>query len=353
MRALFACAVVAGCGSTGEDPPGGTGGGEVTTGSGGGTTTSTSTSTTTTGEGGSGGAPEPKLGPPYPIVLAHGFFGFEQFAGADFATYFYQVKETLSAEGEMIYTPSVDPFNDSTFRGAELAERIQQILDETGHAKVNIIGHSQGGLDARVVAHDHPDLVASVVTIGTPHQGSEIADIVLQIVSDPAAQALVDQLVQVIGAPLYDDVGNETSVVDALYQFSKPGIEAFNAQYSDGPGVFYASITGRTDLHGGGKDCQSVEAPPFIAAFDDERDPTNAAMILPESILDGGLFEFIPNDGLVRVKDAKWGHFWGCVPADHLDEVGQIFGQGPGLGNSWSYMDFYRSLVAHLRAQGY
>ena len=41
------------------------------------------------------------LGPPYPIVLAHGFFGFEQFAGVDFATYFYGVKDYLSSMSTM------------------------------------------------------------------------------------------------------------------------------------------------------------------------------------------------------------------------------------------------------------
>ena len=56
----------------------------------------------------------PKLGPPYPIVLAHGFFGFEDFAGAGFLTYYYDVKEHLAQQGEtQVFTPAVDPFNHS------------------------------------------------------------------------------------------------------------------------------------------------------------------------------------------------------------------------------------------------
>jgi triacylglycerol lipase len=320
----------------------------VITGAGGGATSGTSSA----GTGGSGGAPVEKLGPPYPIVLAHGFFGFEEFAGADFATYFYEVKETLTAEGELVYSPAVDPFNSSTFRGAQLEERIEQILAETGHAKVNLIGHSQGGLDARVVAHNRPDLVASVVTIGTPHGGSEVADIVLQLVSDPLYQDILDDLLQLIGAPLYDEVGNETSVVAALEQFSAPGIAAFNAKYSDAEGVLYASVTGRTDWHSGGADCESSEEALFVTSFEDELDPANALLSITEGVLDGGLGESIPNDGLVRVQDARWGHFWGCLPADHLDQVGQLFGQSPGLGNGWAYLDFYRALAARLRSEG-
>jgi triacylglycerol lipase len=342
------CAWVAGCGSA-DGTPAPTGNGGVITGAGGGAASGT---TSSGGVGGSGGAPVEKLGPPYPIVLAHGFFGFEEFAGADFATYFYEVKGTLTAEGELVYTPAVDPFNSSAFRGAQLEERIEQILAETGHAKVNLIGHSQGGLDARVVAHNRPDLVASVVTIGTPHGGSEVADIVLQLVSDPLYQDILDDLLQLIGAPLYDEVGNETSVVAALEQFSAPGIAEFNAKYTDSEGVLYASVTGRTDWHSGGTDCETSEEALFVTSFEDELDPANALLSVTEGVLDGGLGESIPNDGLVRVKDARWGHFWGCLPADHLDQVGQLFGQSPGLGNSWAYLDFYRALVTRLRSEG-
>lgn len=343
------CAVIAGCGSVDQSTPK-PGSGGVITGAGGGTTTTTTTGGG--GMGGSGGAMEEGLGPPYPIVLAHGFFGFEQFAGLDFATYFYQVRETLTAEGELVYTPAVDPFNSSTYRGAQLAERIEQILAETGHRKVNLIGHSQGGLDARVVAHNHPELVASVITIGTPHGGSPVADVVLQLVDDPLFQDVVDELAQLIGAPLYDEVGNQTSVVAALEQFSEPGIAEFNDTYTDAAGVLYASVTGRTDWGGGGSACDSPDVAPFVAQFSDEIDPVNAVLSVSEAIVDGGIGQSIPNDGLVRVEDARWGQFWGCVPADHLDEVGQLFGQSPGLGNDWKYMDFYRALVARVRAEG-
>jgi triacylglycerol lipase len=303
--------------------------------------------------GGVGGSGATRGGPPYPIVLAHGFFGFEQFAGQDFITYFYGVKEALEADGELVFTPSVDPFNDSTYRGAQLLARIQTILASTGHDKVNIIAHSQGGLDARAVAHEHPEIVASVVTVATPHMGSRVADIALQIVDDPRLQGVLDALVQAIGAPLYDDVGNETSVVASLAQFSTPGIQEFNAQYTDSPGVYYASFGGRTDRASGGRDCLTVEAAPFIGEFDEILDPVHPLLSLTETILDGGFSEPIPNDGLVRARDARWGHFWGCIPADHFDEIGQLFGQNPGRGNSWKYVDFYRAIIKRLRQEGF
>ncbi|MFO0550232.1 MAG: triacylglycerol lipase [Polyangiaceae bacterium] len=331
----------------------------VTTGVGGAPTTTNTGgaggrhSTGVWGSGGGGGGTVEGSGPPYPIVLAHGFFGFDEFAGVDFATYFYGVKDDLAEHGELqVYTPAVDPFNDSTTRGAELWAYIDGVLAETGAAKVIIIGHSQGGLDARVVAHDHPDKVAAVVTVATPHQGSPVSDVVLGIVSDPNAQNLADDIVQLIGAPLWDAAGDQTSVVKALAQFSTDGIAEFNATYPDVPGVFYASVTGRTDYSLGGQDCVSPKPLPYVKELETERDPTEVLFLVSEGLCDGPTGSD-PNDGLVRVKDAKHGEFWGCVPADHTDEIGQIFGDNPGLGNPFDHKRLYRDLVTRLRERGY
>lgn len=289
-------------------------------------------------------------GPPYPIVLAHGFFGFEDFAGVDFITYFYGVKDALAAGGEVVFTPAVDPFNDSESRGEELLAHVERIATETGAAKINLIGHSQGGLDSRYVAHQRPDLVASVTTFATPHRGTPIADVVLDLVQDPRFQSLADRLVRLIGAALWDASGQETSVFRSLRQLSTPGADAFNARYPNQAGVLYYSITGRTDGHDGGTDCAIADAPPFIGRYRRTLDPVEPLLDIPESIVDGD--GDIANDGLVRVHDARWGRFLGCVPADHFDEIGQLFGDSPGRGNDFDHLRFYIELVAWLRAQG-
>jgi triacylglycerol lipase len=351
--AIAACGTAPDAASSGSAPAGGAvltgvGGGAGSGGMGG----AGPGATTGSGDQGGGGSAV-KLGPPYPIVLAHGFFGFEKFAGQDFLTYFYGVKQTLEDEGEIVFTPSVDPFNSSDFRGAQLAERIEEIVAKTGYAKVNIIGHSQGGLDARVAANLRPDLVASVVTVATPHGGSPIADVVLGLVDDPNAQGVIGDLFKLIGAPLYDEIGNETDVILPLQLFSKPGIAAFNKAHPDSPGVFYASVAGRTDLHIGGDACDADVALPFITDWADTLDTTDPLMSLCEGILDGGFGDPYPNDGLVRVVDSKRGQFWGCLPTDHLDEVGQLFGDGAGIGNKWNHAAFYSAVVAELRKRGF
>jgi triacylglycerol lipase len=296
----------------------------------------------------------PRLGPPYPIVLAHGFFGFDDFAGIDFVDYFYGVHVHLAARGERhVFAPPVDPFNDSTARGAQLAAHVERILADTGRARVDLIGHSQGGLDARVVAATRPDLVASVTTIGTPHRGSGLIDIMLGAVADPRARDLADALTRLVGAPVWDAIDARTSIFAALEQLSTAGMEPFNARYRDAPGVAYYSLTGRTDLHDGGEVCRVPDAPPFIARLAGERDLVDPLFALIEPVVDGGLTDPYPNDGVVRAADARHGRFLGCIPADHLDEVGHLLGDAPGLGNAFDHRTFYADLVAWLRVQGH
>ena len=315
--------------------------------------TSSSTTATTATSSTSGGGQEPALGPPYPIVLAHGFFGFEEFAGLDSLTYYSEVRGGLAAHREThVFTPAVDPFNSSAYRGAQLAEEVDAVLAYTGHEKVILIGHSQGGLDARVVAHEHPDKVAAVITLQTPHYGSPISDVALGLIENEYLAEILDFLTQAVGQPLHDEIGNESSLAKALYQFSQPAVEEFNATYLDQPGIYYASIAGRSDLHDGGDHCIAPNAPPFIAMHDEERDPIDPLFDISEMVLDGGWGDPYPNDGLVRAVDAQWGEFLGCVPADHMDMVGQLFGDSPGWGNDWDYRAFYVDLVAFLRAKG-
>lgn len=352
--ALAACVTVAACGSTGEtqsNAGSGGSGGEITGAGGAKVTSSSSSSSSSSGgdQGGAGGG-EPSTGP-YPFVLAHGFFGFNDFAGLGFETYFFDVKDHLAAQGEIVETPAVDPFNSSEVRGQQLIQHIEDLLALTGAKKVNIIGHSQGGLDARVVAHERPDLVASVVTVATPHFGSPVADVGLKLISNPQAQQIIDALVNLLGGPIFDQIGNTTSISLALKQFSKDGITAFNAKFTDSPGVYYASISGRSAYHAQDNDCTGDVVVPFIKPWNTTKDPMDPLLGIFGLVLAGN--DNAANDGLVRARDGKWGEYWGCVPADHLDEVGQLLGDGPGLGNDWDHLDFYTQLIAYMRSKGY
>lgn len=49
-----------------------------------------------------------------------------------------------------------------------LYERLIKIYEENGHQKVTLIGHSLGGLYARTLAQEYPNMVKEVITVGTP-----------------------------------------------------------------------------------------------------------------------------------------------------------------------------------------
>lgn len=298
----------------------------------------------------------PRLGAPYPIVLAHGFFGFEDFAGIDFIGYYFGVVDHLDAAGEsLVFTPAVDPFNNSTRRGQQLEEAIEAILAETGHAKVNIIGHSQGGLDARYVASVRPDLVASVTTVATPHGGTPLIDFVIRAAEDTALRDLLDDLVRLIGGPLWDEAGEETSLFEAMRQLATSGADDFDERYPDSAEVAYYSIGGRSGSSFALRACRpdGGNGVSFLERWNTTVDPIDPLLAFSEALFDGTIFEPEPNDGLVRVSSSKHGRFLGCIPADHLDQVGHLLGDEPGLFNRWDHRDFYEDLIEWLRVEGY
>lgn len=67
-----------------------------------------------------------------------------------------------------------------------------------------LIGHSQGGLVARRLGQRHPELVSSVLTIGTPHLGAYLADLPSELVEDLMFEAMapgcfIDSVCNMIG----------------------------------------------------------------------------------------------------------------------------------------------------------
>ncbi|MCP3136245.1 esterase/lipase family protein [Pyxidicoccus xibeiensis] len=110
----------------------------------------------------------------YPIVLAHGMAGFDSLFGV--LDYFHGVQSTLASGGARVYVTRVPAFNATEARGEALLAQVEDIVARTGCGKVNLIGHSHGGLDVRYVAAVRPDLVASVTTVGSPHKGAALAD---------------------------------------------------------------------------------------------------------------------------------------------------------------------------------
>lgn len=271
--------------------------------------------------------PPPATTNDYPIVLAHGFLGTQtyQLGGLEILDYWFGIVSAMEDEGADVYVSQVSPVNSSYVRGAQLVTEIENILAITGKDKVHLIGHSQGGLDARYAAGMRPDLVRSVTTVATPHKGADLAGFISDNIDGNGN--ILSGLLGLFGSVLEDFARLITGSTDPLDW--KAGFEnlndvtQFNTDFpdglpggcSDGPaetgGVRHYSWTGD------------------IVGFLGIRLGTNALdpsdLLFTTSSLFYGLFE--ENDGLVTVCSSQFGEVIGDdYRMNHLDEVNQIVG---------------------------
>jgi Palmitoyl protein thioesterase len=103
-----------------------------------------------------------------PVVLVHGLI--------DNRSVFTVMRRSLRRRGFVsVTTWNYSPLLHDVGRGAaDLGEHIERVCELTGHERVHVVGHSLGGLLARyhVQRQGGDRRVESLVTLGTPHQGS-------------------------------------------------------------------------------------------------------------------------------------------------------------------------------------
>ena len=106
-----------------------------------------------------------------PVLLIHGYM-------AD-ASVWNKWIDLLKKDGIVVYPITFKQSDDKCGSAAEHAKELSKIIgeikDETGQNKVNIVGHSKGGLDARVYLANNTKDVANLIMIGTPNAGSPLA----------------------------------------------------------------------------------------------------------------------------------------------------------------------------------
>ena len=113
----------------------------------------------------------------YPLLMVHGVF----FRDFKYFNYWGRIPGELETNGATIFYGNHQSAASVANSAAELADRIKQIVKETGCEKVNIIAHSKGGLDTKYATAtlDIAPYVASITTINTPHLGCEFAEYLL------------------------------------------------------------------------------------------------------------------------------------------------------------------------------
>jgi triacylglycerol lipase len=249
----------------------------------------------------------------YPIVLAHGLLGFRNLLGV--VDYFFGIENGLASDGARVFVTQVTAVESSEARGEQLLAQVQTILAVTGASKVNLIGHSQGGIDVRYVAAVRPDLVASVTTVGSPHKGADLADLLADL--PPSLQNVLGDLLALVGG-LIDVLSAHPSQQDAaaaLGTLSSAGTAAFNAKY---PAGLPTSACGAGAASANGVRFWSWSGTGVSTNLLDLSDP----LLAVSSLVYGEA-----NDGLV----GRCSSHFGTVLKDnyfhnHLDEVNQALG---------------------------
>jgi len=241
----------------------------------------------------------------YPVVLAHGIFGFAEIGiGSLKQCYFRGIPEHLQKLGVKVYRARVPPASSVAKRAAVLADAIRDVPEK----KVNIIAHSMGGLDARyAISKLHvAKRVASLTTIGTPHRGTAVADAGTYMLGEILG---IRRILKTVGLGL-----------DAFYNMTKDHMSVFNRDVPNVRRVRYFSVTGAV----GEKD-NAVHS--LLAASHDFLDKHAG-----------------PNDGLVPVESQKWGKVLYQIEAGHWAQIGWSSGLDAPA--------FYEKLLRKLRSQG-
>ena len=109
-----------------------------------------------------------------PVLLVHGL--------VDNRSIFAVMRRGLRRRGfSDVCSWNYSPLSSDIARcAADLGARIERVCEQTGHERVHVVGHSLGGLISRYLVQrlGGDRRIDSLITLGTPHQGSLLAHVV-------------------------------------------------------------------------------------------------------------------------------------------------------------------------------
>jgi hypothetical protein len=304
------------------------------------------------------------------LYLSPGMFGFGRLASYD---YFTHVERALKARFEarghevVIHVAHVSPTASIRRRALKLTELVSKTAPtDAGAGPIHLVGHSTGGLDARMVASPSVSLavprdalawrarLASVTTINAPHYGTPLASFfttasgeralgllsALTVVAlsfgspplaiaraiiaafsgvdrsvglkiaalDRATESLIRLLDDVRGGDLRDYVDAIAGDQGAMVQLMPEAMDLYVAGVEDRPGVLYQSTA-------------SMAPPP------------SARMVVPEllhpwSVISSAVF------ATIYTITSRFDRRYPCAAPNAGDEnertLARVFGRAPG-----------------------
>lgn len=259
----------------------------------------------------------------YPILLVHGVF----FRDSNYFNYWGRIPKTLEKNGAVIFYGNHQSAASVANSGQELADRIQEIVRQTGCEKVNIIAHSKGGLDCRYAISmlNAAPYVASLTTINTPHRGCEFADYLLSKI--PSKQQ--EFVAKTYNSTLKKFGDTNPDFLAAVYDLTASACQRFNGQVMDVPGVYYQSVGSKLNVAASG------------------RFPLNFSYRLV-NYFDGN------NDGLVGEKSFPWGTDFQILTVNGKRGIshGDVIDLNRENFDGFDVREFYVQLINNLKKKG-
>ncbi|QPG75566.1 hypothetical protein FOA43_002921 [Brettanomyces nanus] len=212
----------------------------------------------------------------------------EDAGGLQLFEYWHGIKQSLEKQGCQVLVAKVPPFANIQTRARALdafiqgkATSWQRKHHSKEKVKFNLVAHSMGGMDCRYLISklEHNNYeVVSLTTISTPHRGTYAADFVMQ----RAPKELIDRH------------------FPSIRQLTREYSARFNDKVRDDPTVKYFSFGASAN-------------PKFLNMY-----------YLPWSLIS---VEEGPNDGMVSINSCKWGKYMGCLNGvDHKQLINWMGG---------------------------
>lgn len=269
--------------------------------------------------------------------------GFNKLFGV--LDYFYGIPQTLMRGGTDVFATKTSSVNNSEVRGEQLLQQVKLITAISGKPKVNLIGHSQGGIDIRYVAAVAPQCVASATAVSSPEQGSKTADAILKQLSEGSVTTDATLgLFKLVGITM--DIGSGVNATElqeqdgwkSLTGLSTDGAAKFNAKFPAAMPTQYCGQPTSTQVNG--IKYYSFSGKGQITNITDATDSILLATSRP--------YGAESNDGLVSVWSSRLGYvIHDDYRMNHLDSVNLLLGiVAWGETNSTT---IYRSQVNRLK----
>jgi triacylglycerol lipase len=229
-----------------------------------------------------------------PVFICHGYGAVASLVKP---SPLHEVCMFLRSRGVPAVAPNIVPYATIDTRADQWATLIKRFADRMGSEKVNVIAHSQGGLDMRLaVAHKNvAHRVTSLTTIATPHRGTSLA-----LLSLNAPQSIRDRLIKFfnwMGEKMYP--AENSDVQGSLQQLTPEFVrQEFNPAVPDMDEVRYFSISASV-----GKGTETSIAP--IMRYQ------NKFIYEREGV----------NDGFVSRDSAIWGEHIETISLSHTEQM--------------------------------